>query len=152
MKACFQKENCIYQGCCSLIFMYLLTFLFQELEVEFKRQKEEQREFFFQTPSSCDSPLNRSQNRSMSPGTAAKSASLYQFQKIHNFVNETARRCASQNSDSRRETFRESYLFIFDPFNNQCSLHVETSQLIYKANQFTSSDIKKTLIVSGLKT
>ena len=57
--------------------LYLLIFLFQELELEFKKQKEEQREFFFQTPSSCDSPLNRSQNRSMSPGTAAKSASLY---------------------------------------------------------------------------
>ena len=38
-----------------------------------------------------------------------------------------------------------------EPFNGQCSYHVETSQLICSANQMTGFYMMGTLVVKGLK-
>ena len=40
---------------------------------------------------------------------------------------------------------------IFYPLNDQCSHHIETSQLICRANQLTGFYIMGTLVVKGIK-
>ena len=39
----------------------------------------------------------------------------------------------------------------YKPFNNQCSHHIETSQLICSANQLTGFYMIGTLVVKGLR-
>ena len=39
---------------------------------------------------------------------------------------------------------------MFEPFNDQCPSHIETSQLISSANQLTGFFVRGTLIVKGL--
>ena len=42
-------------------------------------------------------------------------------------------------------------IFFFNPFNDQCSHHIETSQLICRANQVTGFYMMRTLVVKWFK-
>ena len=44
----------------------------------------------------------------------------------------------------------KSFCFVIEPFNDQCSHHIETSHLIWRTNQLTCFYMMGTLVVKGL--
>ena len=59
------------------------------------------------------------------------------------------RMCFQTTSRKFAET-KSMYVNMAQPFNGQCLSHIETSQLICYANQFTGFYIRRTLVVEGL--